>query len=70
MPKSILLGQVWRRMDTGDDFLVTRVGQELFNSFAVMRQVGDDEAPSVRVTIQKMGEGVLLPGYVYTQEEN
>ncbi len=35
-----------------------------------MRQVGDDEAPSVRVTIQKMGEGVLLPGYVYTQEEN
>ena len=70
MPNRILLGQVWRSLATNDDFLVTRVGKELFNDFVVMRRVGDDTGPTVRVNIQKMGEGVILPGYVYTQEES
>lgn len=70
MPNRILLGQVWRSLATNDDFLVTRVGKELFSNFVVMRKVGDETGPSVRVNIQKMGEGVLLPGYVYTQEES
>ena len=69
MPNRILLGQVWRSLATNDDYLVTRVGKELFNNFAVMRKVSDDSGRTVRVNIQKMGGGVLLPGYVYTQEE-
>jgi hypothetical protein len=70
MPQRVLLGQVWRKEETGEDFLVTRVGKEVFASFAVMRKVGDEESPSVRINIKKVAEGVSLPGYIYTQEEN
>lgn len=70
MPQRILLGQVWRKTDTREDFLVTRVGQEVFSNFAVLRKVGDESSPSVRINIKKTAEGVSLPGYIYTQEEN
>lgn len=70
MPQRVLLGQVWRKEGTAEDFLVTRVGKEVFSSFAVMRKVGDEESPSVRITIKKVANGVSLSGYIYTQEEN
>lgn len=70
MPSKVLLGQVWRREGTGDDYLVTRVGQELFSNFAILRKVGDETGPTVRVNIKKAQNGVSLPGYIYTQEEN
>ena len=56
MPQRILLGQVWRKTDTKEDFLVTRVGQEVFANFAVLRKVGDESSPSVRINIKKAAE--------------
>ena len=70
MPRRILLGQVWRKQDTGEDYLVTRTGQEVFTNFAVLRKVGDETGPTERITIQKAGDGVALTGFIYTQEEN
>ncbi|MGH9776937.1 MAG: hypothetical protein ACRD5I_00850 [Candidatus Acidiferrales bacterium] len=69
MPRSILLGQVWRHEATGANYLVTKVYQEVFSSFAVMRKVGDETAGTVRVKVQKTADGVSLPGYTFTQEE-
>lgn len=70
MPRSILLGQVWRNNSSGDNYLVTKVYQEVFSSFAVMRKVGDETAGTVRVKVQKTADGVSLPGYTFTQEEH
>ncbi|MGH9788088.1 MAG: hypothetical protein ACRD4U_05235 [Candidatus Acidiferrales bacterium] len=69
MPRSILLGQVWRNNTSGDNYLVTKVYQEVFSSFAVLRKVGDETAGTVRVKVQKTADGVSLPGYTFTQEE-
>ena len=69
MPRSILLGQVWRNEATGANYLVTKVYQEVFSSFAVMRKVGDETAGTVRVKVLKTADGVSLPGYTFTQEE-
>ena len=69
MPRSILLGQVWRNEATGANYLVTKVYQEVFSSFAVMRKIGDETAGTVRVKVQKTADGVSLPGYTFTQEE-
>lgn len=69
MPRSILLGQVWQNATSGDNYLVTKVYQEVFSTFAVMRKVGDEAGGAVRVKVQKSAEGVALPGYVFTQEE-
>jgi len=69
MPRSILMGQVWRNDTTGDNHLVTRIYQEVFTTYAVLRKVGDETVGTVRVKVVKTAEGVSLPGYTYTQEE-
>ena len=69
MPRSILAGQVWRNNATGENHLVTRVYNEVFSTFAVLRKVGDEGGGTARVKVGKVTEGVTLPGYTYTQEE-
>ncbi len=67
---SIQLGQLWRANDTGDTWLVTKVYTEVFASYAVIRKVGGGDADVRRVKVEKTGEGVGLPGYVFTQESD
>jgi hypothetical protein len=63
------MGQVWCSDASGDNYLVTRVYQEVFTTYAVLRKVGDEAGGTVRVKVQKGAEGVALPGYSFTQEE-
>jgi hypothetical protein len=68
--KSIQLGQVWRNDQTAQNFLVTKVYDEVFTQWAILR-IADSTAAStdtVRVKVQKSGEGASLPGYTFTQE--
>ena len=68
--KSIKLGQVWRKDDGGEDYLVTKVYSEVFAQYAVLRraEVTAPDAPTVRVKVAKSAEGASLPGFTFTQE--
>jgi len=68
--KSIKLGQVWRKDEDGKDYLVTKVYNEVFTQYAVLRpaEVTAPDAPTVRVKVTKGGEGASLPGFTFTQE--
>lgn len=68
--KSIQLGQVWRKDESGQDYLVTKVYSEVFSQFAVLRpaEVTAPDAPTVRVKVTKSGDGASLPGFTFTQE--
>ena len=67
---SIQLGQVWRKDETGQDFLVTKLYNEVFTQYAVLRpaEVTAPDAPTVRVKVAKSDGGVALPGFTFTQE--
>ena len=68
--KSIQLGQVWRNDQTTQNFLVTKVYDEVFTQWAILR-IADATAAStdtVRVKVQKSSEGASLPGYTFTQD--
>lgn len=69
MPRTVLLGQVWQNNATGENYLVTRTYQEVFSTIAILRKVGDETSGTVRVKLQKTQDGVVLPGYTFTQEE-
>ena len=64
--KKILLGQVWKKDDTGENFLVTKLYSEVFSTYAVLRRVGAEDV--MRVKVGKAGDGQALPGFTYTQE--
>ena len=68
--KSIQLGQVWRKDDSGQDYLVTKLYSELFSQYAVLRpaEVTAPDAPTVRVKVTKNPGGASLPGFTFTQE--
>jgi len=68
--KSIQLGQVWRNNEDGQNYLVTKVYNELFTQFAMLRLANAAAASSdtVRVKVQKGTDGASLPGYTYAQE--
>ena len=67
---SIRLGQVWRNDADGQDYLVTKVYNELFTQFVMLRPAGitAPDAPTVRVKVAKSAQGAALPGYTFTQE--
>lgn len=71
MVKAVQAGQVWRSDSSGANFLVTKVYNELFTQYAMLRpaNVSAPEAETIRVKIQKMEQGMTLPGYTFTQDE-
>jgi hypothetical protein len=68
--KSIQLGQIWRKDEDGQDYLVTKVYNEVFTQFAMLRPAGvaAPDAQALRVKVAKSAEGSSLPGYTFTQE--
>jgi hypothetical protein len=65
---SILLGQVWRLNETGENWLVTKIYSEVFSSYALLRKVGGAEGDIRRVKVEKTDAGATLPGFTFTQE--
>ncbi len=65
---SIQIGQVWREDTTGENFLVTKVYSDVFDSYAVMRKASNATESTRRVKVQKNSEGVLLPGFSCEQD--
>jgi hypothetical protein len=70
--KLIQLGQVWREESSGQSFLVTKVYNEVFSQYAMLRPA-DVSAPTAetrRIKVLKSAQGLTLPGYVFTQDSN
>lgn len=68
--KAIQLGQVWRHDATGQNFLVTKLYNEVFTQYAMLRPADATaaNAETTRVKVTKSADGATLPGYTFTQE--
>ena len=68
--RRILVGQVWKREESDDTYLVTKVYNEALASFAMLRKTGAETENLMRVKITRTPEGQDLPGFRYTQESD
>jgi len=68
--KAIQLGQVWKQDSTSKNFLVTKLYNEVFSQFAMLRPADATAATTdtVRVKVTKSADGATLPGYTFTQD--
>jgi hypothetical protein len=64
----IQVGQVWKKNDTGDNYLVTKVYSEALATYAVLRKAGAEEEDRLRVKVERAGATETLPGFIYAQE--
>ena len=66
--QKIQVGQVWKKNDTGENFLVTKVYTEALATFAMLRKAGAEEEARLRVKVARAADGETLPGFGYAQE--
>src|SRR5437764_13286247 len=68
--KSIQLGQVWRSDANGQNYLVTKLYNEVFTQYAMLREANANaaNAGTQRVKVTKSADGATLAGYTYTQD--
>ncbi len=68
--KSIQLGQVWRQDASGKNFLVTKLYNEVFTQYAMLRPADATAATTdtIRIKVSKNNDGASLPGYTFTQD--
>lgn len=66
--KKIQVGQVWKKVDTGETYLVTQLYSEALSTVAVLRKTGAESEARVRVKVERAGDGQGLPGFSYAQE--
>ena len=64
----IRVGQVWRKVNTEESFLVTRLYTEALATIAVLRPVGQETTTMLRVKIEMGATGQNLPGFSMTQD--
>ena len=68
--KKVQVGQVWKKDDSGDSFLVTKIYNEALASYAVLRKTGAEGEPPIRIKIAKTGQTAVLSGFTYAQESD
>jgi len=66
--KKIQVGQVWKKVDTGENYLVTQLYSEALSTVAVLRKTGAESEARLRVKVERIGDGQSLPGFAYAQE--
>jgi hypothetical protein len=66
--KRIQIGQVWKKADTGETFLVTKLYEEALATFAVLRPTNAATESMIRVRVERQGTSQGLPGFSMAQE--
>lgn len=64
----IQVGQVWKKDDSGENYLITKVYNEALTTYAVLRKAGAENERALKVKVDHRGTVVTLPGFSYTQE--
>ena len=60
---SIQIGQVWRKDDTEETFLVTRLYSEALTTMAILRPTDAAESAMLRIKVERTPAGQTLPGF-------
>jgi hypothetical protein len=68
--KQIQVGQVWKKDDGGESFLITKVYSEALATYAVLRKTGAETEPPVRVKVSRSGAAQTLPGFSFAQQSD
>ena len=66
----IQVGQVWRKVNTEETFLVTRLYTEVLATIAVLRPAGNETAAMLKVKIARTPGGQTIPGFSMAQDSD
>ena len=59
----IQVGQIWRRIDNDETFLVTRLYSEALSTYAILRPSGSENSAMLKIKVASTPDGQTLPGF-------
>ncbi len=68
--RKIQIGQLWKKLDTGETFLVTRVYPEALSTMVVLRKSGAEDQTLVRLKVENSAQGQNIPGFTPAMEDD
>ncbi len=68
--RKIQIGQLWKNLESGDTFLVTRVYTEALSTIAVLRKSGAEDQSQLRIKVERTAEGQNIPGFAPAMEDD
>ncbi len=68
--RKIQVGQVWKKNDSGESYLVTKTYSEALTTYALLRKAGAEAEPPVRIKVAHQGASADLPGFTFSQESD
>ncbi len=66
-PRRVHIGQHWKKNDTGEVYLVTKLYNEALATVAVLRKAGAETESALRVKVERSGGAQNLPGFSLAQ---
>lgn len=67
--RKIQIGQLWKKLESGETFLVTRVYTEALSTMVVLRKSGAEDQNLVRIKVESTGKGQNIPGFAPAMED-
>jgi len=68
--RKIQIGQLWKKLETGETYLVTRVYTEALSTMVVLRKSGAEDQQLVRLKIENTPKGQNIPGFAPAMEDD
>jgi hypothetical protein len=65
----IQVGQLWKKNETGDIYLVTRLYSEALNTMVILRKSGAEDEAQIRIRVERGKAGQTIPGFSPAQED-
>jgi hypothetical protein len=68
--KKIQIGQLWKKLETGETYLVTRVYTEALSTIVVLRKSGAEDESQLRLKVERTQTGSTIPGFAPAMDDD
>jgi hypothetical protein len=68
--RKIQIGQLWKKLETGETFLVTRIYTEALSTIVILRKSGAEDQNQVRIKVERTPQGQNIPGFAPAMEDD
>jgi hypothetical protein len=68
--KKIQIGQLWKKLETGETYLVTRVYTEALSTMVILRKSGQEDQNQVRIKVERTSGGQNIPGFAPAMDDD
>jgi hypothetical protein len=68
--KKIQIGQLWKKLETGETYLVTRVYTEALSTMVILRKSGQEDQSQLRIKVERTSGGQNIPGFAPAMDDD